>query len=812
MIELLSPVGDFECLKAAVQNGADSVYFGADTFSARAFASNFSIKELERAIQYAKVRGVKTHLTLNTLVTDDEFNQAIDIATKAYEFGIDAIIVQDLGLATKLIKTFPQLPIHASTQMTVHNLNGALELQKLGFKRIVLSRELSVNEISYICKNTDIEIETFIHGALCISYSGQCLFSSMIGGRSGNRGKCAGPCRLPFELLENNKSIDSGYLLSTRDLCGLEFIPKLISAGVSCFKIEGRMKSPEYVAIVTNIYRKYIDLALSENEYIIDANDKKQLLQVFNRGMSSSGHLDNDGNKNLIFKEKPNNMGLFLGKVQKYNNKRGYITVKINEPLSIGDTISLEKEQGVYTISELMNTNMQNIKTTEIGQTVIIGRMKGNIKLGNNIFKMSSKTLNSLARLSYSKESKKIALNCKISIKKDQPINIKISSANTLDLYKNLKINYTSDIIPLPAKNKPLTKDLITSQFSKTASTPYIFKNINIDLDDGLFIPKLSILNDLRRTVLSMTQNYIVNSIKRPIPSYFNIENMKYDKQLNMSHNNIKSTKISLLLNKLNLDFDYSKIQDVNALYIPFKYFYQKDFANVLKLLNSKFDIYMYMPTIIKSNYCNLFYNTLEDTISKYNIKGFVISNICNIKILNDLFTNTEKKLPIIANYTFNIYNAHTIKELKELGISRYTISPELNRTIINNLCNSHELSNELIVYGNIPLITMNYCLLGETDKCYPTCSQKCTYKNSYYLKDRLNMKFKVIPNNIQTITTIYNSKTTSIYPKEFNIDYARIDILDENIDEINEIINRVNNNQRFEGTNYTNVNLNRDI
>lgn len=190
-IELLSPVGDFECLKAAVQNGADSVYFGASNFNARASATNFDLTNLKTAISYAKLRGVNTHLTLNTLIKDNEFEEAILLAKKAYEFGIDAIIVQDLGLARYLIKHFPCLPIHASTQMTIHNLEGAKKCEKLGFKRVVLSRELSLEEIEYICKNTDVEIETFIHGALCISYSGQCLFSSMLGGRSGNRGKCA---------------------------------------------------------------------------------------------------------------------------------------------------------------------------------------------------------------------------------------------------------------------------------------------------------------------------------------------------------------------------------------------------------------------------------------------------------------------------------------------------------------------------------------------------------------------------------------------------------------------------------------------
>ena len=827
MVELLSPVGNFECLKAAVQNGANSVYFGSDSFSARAFASNFSLDELERAIQYAKIRGVKTHLTLNTLVTDVEFEEAMAIAKKAYAFGIDAIIVQDLGLAMALIKTFPDLPIHGSTQMTVHNLNGALKLQELGFKRVVLARELSVNEIDYICKNTDIEIETFIHGALCISYSGQCLFSSILGGRSGNRGKCAGPCRLPFELLENNKTINSGYLLSTRDLCGLEFIPDLIQAGVKSFKIEGRMKSPEYVATVTRIYRKYIDLALSDNAYVIDEDDKKELLQVFNRGMSSSGHLSNQANRNLVFKEKPNNMGLFLGKVQKYNHKKGYITVKLNEPIAIGDTISLEKIDGTYTISELMDTNMKNIKFTEIGQTVVIGRMKGNIKLGNQIYKMSSKRLNMIAHESCEKENRKVLLNAHISIHKEKPIQISVTSASNIELYKDLKVNYSSDVIPIDAKTKPIDKNTVITQFSKTASTPYAFKNLEIELDDKLFIPKLSTLNDLRRTILHMVEQYAITAMARndkttipciattdtkPAIHLVNPHNDRNNHTNHDAYNPIKKTKLSLLLNILHKDFDYTKLHEVENVYIPLKYFSMKDYKDILHILDEKYNLYIYMPTIIKSNYKNLLTSNIENTLNNYHIKGFVISNICNIKLLKDLFVNLHTSLALITNYTFNVYNTNTIKELKEMGICRYTISPELNRDMITALCDCHTLPNELIVYGRTPLLNMNYCLLGETDKCYPTCKQRCITDNIYELQDRLHMHFRSLPDNIQTVTTIFNSKITSIYPREFNVDYARIDVLDETIEDINEIIHRVNNNQRFDGSHYTNGNLNKEI
>ncbi len=436
--------------------------------------------------------------------------------------------------------------------------------------------------------------------------------------------------------------------------------------------------------------------------------------------------------------------------------------------------------------------------------------MKGNIKLSNNIYKMSSRKLNKLAHDSYSKENRKVALNCHITIKKDKPINITISSASNIQLYKDLKINYTSDVIPLQAKTRPIDKNTIISQFSKTSSTPYVFKKLEIDLDHNLFIPKLSTLNDLRRTVLSMVEQYAIKTMRRTIHKKDKLNRATTITKNN--HTTIKKTKISILLNNLNKNFDYSKIDDIENVYIPLKYFSMKDYKEILHILDDKFKLYIYMPTIIKSNYKNLLYNNIETTLENYNIKGFVISNICNIKLLKLLFKNVNKSFEIITNYTFNVFNTNTINELKNLGINRYTLSPELNRIIITNLCNCNSLPTELMVYGKIPLINMNYCLLGETDKCYPTCKQRCLTSNIYYLKDRLNMKFRIMPDNIQTVSTVFNSKTTSIYPKEFNIDYARIDILDENIDEINEIINRVHNNQRFYGSNYTNGNLNKNI
>lgn len=800
-VELLSPAGDFECLKAAVQNGADCIYFGANLFNARASAKNFNDEELKKAIEYCKIRGVKTNLTLNTLIKNDEFEKAFNLAKTAYEYGIDAIIVQDLGLAKILINSFPDLPIHGSTQMSVHNLQGALELQELGFKRVVLSRELSIEEIEYITRNTNIEIECFIHGALCISYSGQCLFSSMIGGRSGNRGTCAQGCRLPYELVDNeNKLIDKGYLLSPRDLCSLEYLPRLISCGVKSFKIEGRMKTPEYVATVTKIYRKYIDLYQSKKTYTIDENDKKDLMQVFNRGNFSTGHLSPKANKDLIFPEKSNNMGLFLGYIAKYNTSKGIITLNINEPLEIGDTISTENETGTYTISELMK-NKQNIKSANPDEFVSIGRMKGKIKVGDKVFKMSSKKLQTetLATFENDTQTRKVPLNCEIKIIKNSPISIHVSSACDLEIYRKLDIYCEIDAIPTDSINHPLEKEKVISQISKTTNTPYYFKNIKIKLEENTFLPNIKSINELRRTALELVENFA----KSQIP---NISNSQL-KEINISQTNNKQT-ISVLLNELDNIKDYSQLSGIDNIYIPLKYFTQKDYEQTITSLSNKFNIYIYLPTIIKSNYRNLLSSKIELTIKKYNIKGFILSNISNFKFLENF---NSDNFEFVANYTFNIFNKYTIKELSELGINKYTLSPELNKEVIDELT---KISNqELICYGRTPLMNMNYCPLGKSNYCYPGCNMNCKNGNKYYLKDRMNFKFPIIPDNIQTVSTLYNSKITSISPNDFdNSTSLRIDILEESIEEIQNIINTIKSGKRLEGQNYTNANLYKEI
>ena len=816
-LELLSPVGDFECLKAAVQNGANSVYFGGNLFNARASASNFDYDELEKAINYCALRNVKTHLTLNTLIKDSEFKDAVLLAKKAYELGIDALIVQDVGLSQFLMKLFPDLPIHASTQMTIHNLEGVQELEKLGYSRAVLSRELSIQEIEYICANSNIEIETFIHGALCISYSGQCFFSSMVGGRSGNRGRCAQPCRLPYELIEKEKIIDKGYLLSPRDLCALDFIPALIEAGVKCFKIEGRLKSPEYVATVTRIYRKYIDLYESGKEYKVDEKDVTELKQIFNRGGFSSGHLSTKANHDLIYKEKPNNMGLYVGNVAGYNKLKGHVKLLLNENLAIGDNINFEKENTKYTISELMLNN-SNVPNAKVGSKVVIGRMKGNIHIGDKIYKLSSKTQMDNAHNSYMSEHVKLPVKCNITIKKGEPVVMEAAIYGLSDkLYKNISTKIISNLVPEKAINAPITKERIILQIKKTGDTPFEFEEINISMDNDIFIPSIKELNEIRRMALLKLENMIIAKVKRI--SQFSEDDLDgiYTKYQNSSLNKMKIVEeprknIAIYLNVIQPEFDYSKLSKkyISSVYIPLRFFMRKEYAEALETITSNFKTYIYMPAIIKANYKNVIKHGLEDFIDKFNISGFVVSSLGDFVLLEKY----KKKYEFIGNFSLNSFNVNTINIYHNLGIKRVTLSPELNLHDIENIVsieNGH-MPLELIVYGNMPIMKMNYCLLGVSNKCYPTCKMRCSTSNTYYLRDRLGFQFRILPDNVQTVTTIFNSKTTCITHIDTGINSLRIDLLDETIDEINSIAEAAFKGNKLEGKQYTYGNLNRDV
>ena len=638
----------------------------------------------------------------------------------------------------------------------------------------------------------------------------------------GNRGRCAQPCRLPYTLISKkndpNSSInvltknqeeilDQGHIISPRDLCGLEYLPALINAGVCCFKVEGRLKSPEYVATVTRIYRKYIDMVLDGKEYIIDEKDKKDLIQVFNRGGFSNGHLDNNPNQKLIFKDKPNNMGIELGIVENYNKNKGHIRLELKDELSIGDTISFEKEPSKYTVSELMLGN-NNLTTAQAGQKVTIGRMKGNIFAGNKIYKMASKELSTISRQSYENtENIKIPINCKVTVKKGTPMSMQIICTNakhSASNYHNIKIDLTSDVIPVEALNTPITAERIEKQISKTNNTPFVFENITIDLDDNIYIPSISSLNELRRNALELLEAKVIANKNR----YGSISVRSFNNRRKTAI--LEHPKISLHLRQLTNAYDYIKLNKdkISKIYLPLKSFLSKEYASTIQYLAENYDLYIYMPTIIKANYRNIILNQLEGILEKYKIKGFVISNIADFKILEKY----HKKYEFVGNYSLNVFNSQSIEEYENLGLNRITVSRELNKDGLEQLLMDTNIEKELIVYGNLPIMAINYCLLGKTNKCYPNCGINCMKNNTYYLKDRLGYEFRIIPDNLQTVTLICNSKTLSISTKDIPINNVRIDIIDEDIDEINNIIDFTYNREKLEGKQFTNGNFNREV
>ena len=383
-VELLSPVGNIEALYAAVQNGADAVYLGGKLFNARQYASNFGMEDLKTAVEYAHLRGVRVYVTVNILFSDKEIEEAVDYVKYLYEIDVDGLIVQDLGLSYLIKNVFPQFELHGSTQMTINNLQGVLFLERMGFKRVVLARELSINEIKYIKERSNIELEGFIHGALCVCYSGQCLMSSIIGGRSGNRGTCAQPCRMPYTLvdIENERTVfeklEGKYILSPKDLNTIEDIDKIVDSGLKSLKIEGRMKKPEYVALVVSKYRKALDRGIDE----ITKEDKKELLEIFNRGFTGGYILENFG-REFISLDRPNNRGVYLGKVVKVDPK--YIYINLEDDLNIGDGIEFTKGKNEYV------GIMSNI-SGEKGSTIKIDNLKG-IKNNSLVYKTSNREL-----------------------------------------------------------------------------------------------------------------------------------------------------------------------------------------------------------------------------------------------------------------------------------------------------------------------------------------------------------------------------------------------------------------------------------
>lgn len=772
--ELLSPVGSREALTAAVQNGADAVYLGGKAFSARQYANNFDRDELKESVYYAHVRGVKVYVTVNTLLNDAEFSELVEYLKFLYEIGVDAIIIQDLGVARVASELLPGLPLHASTQMTVHNIAGVEALKEHNFQRIVLARELGLKEIAEIKRKTGVELEVFVHGALCVCYSGQCLMSSMIGGRSGNRGRCAQPCRMEYALVDRNGHVladpkETGFhLLSPKDLNMLRHLPELSEAGVSSLKIEGRMKRPEYVAIVTRIYREALDRYMhSPEEYHVDENEIKELGQIFNRGFTTGYFFGKPGKDMMSFK-RPNNRGIRLGRVTKSSWADKTAEILLEEVLRIGDGIEFWVSEGGRK-GQVVNRILLDGKQVEeayAGQKVQI-TAEGKIKAGDRVFKTHDTQLISAAEQSYksSKEIKKIPLKFSIKAMIGQPFIITVSD--------DMKNTYTavSGFAGQEAIKKPLTRESLKDQLDRLGNTPYSLNDFEAEIEENVMVPVSEINETRRKAIEGLSQiRGRIDRVKVNEEEF----SQKAHRLFYPIRNDVRQSAEKTLQKEIKLsvkphNFDTLTLSAQNgADIIYFGDFRGSGYGNLgLSEMEKAYDF-------CSNNGCELVIATPR--ISRENEMSYMhrlidFAGENNLAVLaGSLGALKEAKKRgisrIFIDYYFNVYNSQAAAWLNEnYQVAGLNLSPELTIDQIKGIRENIDMPFEAVVEGHLPLMITEYCpqfsILGDgTDKS--VCTRPCRENKGLGLKDRLGLVFP-ISHDAFCRTYLYNAKELSM-------------------------------------------------
>ena len=761
-VELLAPVGSFESLKAAVQNGADAVYLGGKSFGARASANNFDREELKAAVEYAHIRGVQVFVTTNTLRKENEIAEFLEYAKFLYDIDVDAIILQDIGMARLIKRELPDFELHASTQMVAHSLEDVKYLESVGFDRVVLAREVTVEEIKHICDNCKADIEVFVHGALCVCYSGQCLMSSMIGNRSGNRGRCAQPCRQRYELIDvyTGEVVNSNgdYLLSPKDLNSIEEIDKVIDAGVHSLKIEGRMKRPEYVATVIDGYRKTIDEYLATNKMNVSDETINDLYTIFNRKFTK-GLLLGDVGADMMNSQLPNNQGLYVGTVVDYNKKAKRLKIKLANTLKKGDGINL----GGGTIGRIIkNGNIETIGYK--GETIELDFV-GEARKGQIVFKTSDSELMDRVQATFTqdKELVKNIIDAKVTIKLGQkPI-------LTLMDKKNNEATIEGDKIVEEAMKVALSKEKVDTQLRKLGNTPYELDSLEIELDDNVSLP-ISLLNQMRRDCIELLNKERVS-----------IKNRRY-KNKTVKYNPVKynrNQKQEISVKVKNLEQLESALEcNIDKIY------YEEtstiDKAMSLAMKYNKKVIYS-APRIIR----NKEYNQLAKA-NNAGVESVQVGNYGSI----DYFKGKELNI----DYYLNSFNSETINYYKEIGADTLCISQELNINEIKETIKYTDINIESVVYGYTPLMITEYCPMGvivrdcKKDKRVAKCKESI-----YALRNTKGDEFRV-SQDIFCRSTIYNSNVTCMLDNlyelhEIGINVLRLDFTLEDKETVKEVI-----------------------
>lgn len=693
-LELLAPAGSLKTLKAVIHAGADAVYLGGSMFGARAYANNFNEEELLEAIRFGHIHGRKIILAVNTLLKEYELGQLYDYLHPYYEAGLDAVIVQDMGVMEFIKTHFPNLPIHTSTQMTITNVEGARLLKEQGVERVVTAREMSLEEIQRIHDEVGVELESFIHGALCYCYSGQCLFSSIIGGRSGNRGRCAQPCRLSYEVLQGEKSLTGHHatpILSLKDMCTLPFLYELADHGVYSFKIEGRMKTPEYAAGVVSIYRKYMDSYLDGSRIPVEKKDIRALLELGNRGGFTNGYYYHHNDSDMLS----------------------------------GESASHNKSEGVL---------QDNIRR-EYVDTELKEKIKG-----------------------------------KLILNKECPAKIDVQ-------YGKIKVSYQGDMV-LVAQNRPLTEEVVTEKITKTGNTPFVFENLEVTMDDDIFMP-VNQLNQLRRGALEALEEALLKPYERTLPELVETSSAETDRQT--TGNAIKekqisgqslsqtsgqqsvgsSTEVRVLIEDAEQLPAVLKADFVDTVYLDCMLYTRE---NLIRMLSEDIDrvhasgkkAFYVFPFIFRQQ-TSLFYEKIMPELKKLPLNGIMVRSLDEIAFIKEW---GNENWQMVSDSNLYTYSNEAAEYFYRLGMIQDTIPVELNRKEILRRGNSR---SEIIIYGRLPLMITAQCIHKNTLGCMHQ-------PDVLTLKDRYSVHFPVKNFCSECYNVIYNSLPVCLFKEDVTV------------------------------------------
>jgi putative protease len=784
--ELLSPAGNWDCARAAVANGADAIYFGAPRFNARLRADNFTAEDMPKLMNFLHQHGVRGYCAFNTLIFTSELEDAAEQLRMLESAGVDAVIVQDIGLARMVKSLTPKLHLHASTQMTITSPEGLRFAKELGLDLAVLSRELSLRELERFQKDGNtLPLEVFVHGALCVAYSGQCLTSESLGRRSANRGECAQACRMPYELVVDGETMDLGdkrYLLSPQDLAAVEEIPRLIELGIRSFKIEGRLKSPEYVAAVTGVYRKAIDAALADPRSAIESpqsGDRYALEMTFSRGLYS-GWMHGVNHQELVGARFGKKRGAFIGCVSKVYEDAAEIG-DFAVPVKPGDGVVFENpsdtnnERGGYVFA--VHGRVLEFQRGRIDMALI--------SEGTRLYKTSDPALDKALQSTFKGD---------IPIRKHRKLNLRVTGALGVPLKiesldeKGVVVATVESAMPLDeARNKPLSMETLEAQLSRLGGTPYELASLNVDLKGNVIVP-VSELNRMRRALIERMEagsGVAVLDVSGEGAAGRGWRELLGNDLSDSQDGRSTDSHLHVLCRSVE-QIDAALEANAERIYIDFEDI--RRFGDAVEGARAKVSsskIYLATPRIQKSGEEGFF-----KLIERAKPDGVLIRNLGAIEYFK------ASGLPMMGDFSLNVANPLSAEFLIKAGLERLTISYDLNiEQVLALLQAAPPEWFELTIHQHMPMFHMEHCVFAafmSKGTSFLDCGRPCE-KHKVKLRDRVGMEHPVKA-DVGCRNTLFNgvAQTGAQFFKDLQgtgLRHYRVELLEEGRDESLKVI-----------------------